>query len=375
MRHFTQLGGSMALAALAAFSAPTSSLAQTGETGGELFALRIGELLRSRGYSQVELDNLEGDSLSARGCIDNALYDLTLNREGRITERQEAGDCPPEPAREPVSDEVIIDTLYGRGYIRVSIVDNTPPTLLVNACHGEEEFQVRMNSAGDVIDTKPDGKCDLSKMPPLTADETLRILSLQGYQNIRVRNADETPYRMIACSGSREFELTVTNAANITSREASGFCEVGTEAVEFLPPRPVEEAILGGDDALEPESCQTVFDWLQYEQPITFAKESAELNDENLAVIATLAKTAKRCPMTEMLIEGHTSTSGDDAFNQTLSEQRALAVENALRDAGISTSRLTAHGFGEAYPRFTGDANADLNRRIEIHLDWDLNRS
>lgn len=79
----------------------------------------------------------------------------------------------------------------------------------------------------------------------------------------------------------------------------------------------------------------------QYEQPITFAKESAELNDENLGVIATLAKMAKRCPMTEILIEDHTSTSG----------------------------------FGEAYPRFTGDANADLNRRIEIHLDWDLSRT
>jgi outer membrane protein OmpA-like peptidoglycan-associated protein len=381
MRHFTQIGGSMALVALAVFSTPTTSLAQTGESDGELFApselfaLRIGELLRNRGYSQVELVNLDGASLSAKGCIDNALYDLTLNREGRVTERQEAGDCPPEPSREPVSDTMIIDTLYGRGYIRVSIVDNTPPTLLVNACRGDEAFQVRMDSAGDVIDTKPDGQCDLSKMTPLTADETVRILSLQGYQNIRVRNGDKTPYTMTACSGPRQFELSVTNAANITAREASGFCDVGTEEVEFLPPRPVEGTILAGDDALEPESCQMVFDWLQYEQPVTFAKESSELTDENLGLIATLAKTAKRCPMTEILVEGHTSTSGDDAFNQTLSEQRALAVQNAIGDAGISATRLKAHGFGEAYPRFTGDANADLNRRIEIHLDWDLTRS
>ncbi len=62
-------------------------------------------------------------------------------------------------------------------------------------------------------------------------------------------------------------------------------------------------------------------------------------------------------------------------MNQTLSDKRAIAVQAAFADRGISSERLTARGFGEAYPRFVTDGESNGNRRIEINLEWDLSQS
>jgi OOP family OmpA-OmpF porin len=117
-----------------------------------------------------------------------------------------------------------------------------------------------------------------------------------------------------------------------------------------------------------------VLDWLQQQKPLTFRPESANLSDNDRELIAEVVETVKRCPSAEVLIEGHTSRVGDDAFNQELSEKRALAVHQAVRDAGIGEGRLKAVGFGEAYPRVPGD-DATLNRRIEINLEWNASRA
>lgn len=43
----------------------------------------------------------------------------------------------------------------------------------------------------------------------------------------------------------------------------------------------------------------------------------------------------------------HTDSRGNDAYNMSLSQQRANAVVNYLVSKGISRSRLSARGFGE----------------------------
>lgn len=73
---------------------------------------------------------------------------------------------------------------------------------------------------------------------------------------------------------------------------------------------------------------------------------------------------------TTVLVVGHTDSTGSDAYNQKLSEQRAEAVANYLARNGVSGSRITTEGRGETEPR-ADNATADgrqLNRRVEIIL-------
>lgn len=361
--------GPLAGAALIAVAAAPLAWAQSGNVS-ENYERRLTELLRNQGYSQIEFIDREGSTLSVKACSENSAYRVTLNRGGQVLERDRTGQCADAP-RETVSEDVIIDSLYGRGYLRVNIVDRTPPTLLANACRGDRKFQVRLDDEGDILDVKETGRCNLDT-GDLEIAQIERILGLQGYSNIRMTQTDDAPYVATACNGIRQFELRVGEAAEVEQRKATGFCDMSK--VEYLPPRPIEQARLEGTEPLDPQSCQMVLDWLQQQKPLTFRPESSSLSDSDRELIAEVVTAVKRCPTAEVLIEGHTSRVGDDAFNQELSEKRALAVHQALRDAGIGEGRLKAVGFGEAYPRVPGD-DAALNRRIEVTLEWDASRA
>jgi outer membrane protein OmpA-like peptidoglycan-associated protein len=70
----------------------------------------------------------------------------------------------------------------------------------------------------------------------------------------------------------------------------------------------------------------------------------------------------------QVLIEGHTDSVGDDAYNMNLSQRRAEAVRTYLIDSGISPTRSVARGYGESRPVASNDneAGRQQNRRVEI---------
>lgn len=78
-------------------------------------------------------------------------------------------------------------------------------------------------------------------------------------------------------------------------------------------------------------------------------------------------------PGRRILIEGHTDGVGSDAYNKTLSEQRARAVRNALGERGISLERIEAVGLGETVPIASNDdeAGRQRNRRVELVFSSD----
>lgn len=69
-----------------------------------------------------------------------------------------------------------------------------------------------------------------------------------------------------------------------------------------------------------------------------------------------------------VVIEGHTDSDGDDAYNLDLSQRRAASVVAWLVDAGITAGRLEPAGKGESEPvasNSTADGKA-LNRRVDV---------
>ncbi len=76
----------------------------------------------------------------------------------------------------------------------------------------------------------------------------------------------------------------------------------------------------------------------------------------------------------QIVITGYTDSLGSDAYNQKLSERRALAVKKYMVDRGVESDRLVAEGKGEADPVVvcTDKAKPALidclkpNRRVEI---------
>jgi outer membrane protein OmpA-like peptidoglycan-associated protein len=71
-------------------------------------------------------------------------------------------------------------------------------------------------------------------------------------------------------------------------------------------------------------------------------------------------------------IEGHTDSTGTDAYNQQLSQSRAESVRNFLLEQGIPAARIpVTQGFGRTRPIAPNDsrANREKNRRVDIVIE------
>ena len=79
---------------------------------------------------------------------------------------------------------------------------------------------------------------------------------------------------------------------------------------------------------------------------------------------------ATNSPDVPMIVQGHTDRAGSESYNLGLSRRRAQAVENALNELGIDSSRLTLGAVGEtelAVPTADG-VREPRNRRVVIRL-------
>jgi outer membrane protein OmpA-like peptidoglycan-associated protein len=81
-----------------------------------------------------------------------------------------------------------------------------------------------------------------------------------------------------------------------------------------------------------------------------------------------LVRFLKENPQRNVVIEGFTDSVGSPSYNQQLSQMRSRAVIGYLESRGISRDRLTARGYGAAFPVATNQDSAgrQLNRRVEI---------
>jgi len=100
---------------------------------------------------------------------------------------------------------------------------------------------------------------------------------------------------------------------------------------------------------------------------VNFDFDQAVIKPEFFGEIETFAQFMRTYSNTNVVIEGHTDSTGTDAYNQGLSERRARAiVDRLINTHGIPAARLTAVGYGESRPLVANDtpANRANNRRI-----------
>lgn len=103
---------------------------------------------------------------------------------------------------------------------------------------------------------------------------------------------------------------------------------------------------------------------------ITFDTGRANIKPNFNAVLDDIANVMIKYPETKIEVQGHTDNVGNNADNLRLSELRAQSVRSALSSRGVSSSRITAIGFGESMPVASNDTSSgrEANRRVEIKI-------
>ena len=103
------------------------------------------------------------------------------------------------------------------------------------------------------------------------------------------------------------------------------------------------------------------------ELDVEFDFDSSASRPEHRVEVERVFEFMEKYPDTTVVIEGHTDSRGDDAYNKALSQERADKIANMLTDDfGIDGDRVKSVGVGEERPIDSNDTDEGRqnNRRV-----------
>ncbi|MDB5621970.1 MAG: OmpA family protein [Devosia sp.] len=103
---------------------------------------------------------------------------------------------------------------------------------------------------------------------------------------------------------------------------------------------------------------------------ITFATDQASVQPQFNQTLVSVALVLKKFEKTIVDVYGHTDSQGDDNYNLSLSQRRAVSVATILANQGIDQRRFFIEGKGETSPiaSNTTESGRAQNRRVEIQI-------
>lgn len=106
----------------------------------------------------------------------------------------------------------------------------------------------------------------------------------------------------------------------------------------------------------------------KYAAVVYFAVGKADLDADSQRELRWFVQQMQPYPKAMFDVQGFADSTGGEAKNAGLSQQRAEAVTNYLASQGIDPSRMVTKGFGEASPaasNVTAQGRRN-NRRVEV---------
>jgi len=103
---------------------------------------------------------------------------------------------------------------------------------------------------------------------------------------------------------------------------------------------------------------------------VTFRTDSADVNSNFYPVLRSVGLVLKEFEKTVIEISGHTDSTGNLQYNQSLSERRAASVAAYLQSQGVNNMRFIVQGFGPNRPVADNQTEngRQSNRRVELVL-------
>jgi OmpA-OmpF porin, OOP family len=183
-------------------------------------------------------------------------------------------------------------------------------------------------------------------------------------------NQNDLMYTLgLAMPLGKRYSETIAATVPVVS-EPKKIIEVANEPIKPLPMDDDKDGVLNQFDKcpntspgvkVDKDGCFEVVNL-----NINFDNNSVQIKNKYMKNIESFAKLLKQNKSLTAVIEAHTDSKGTDAYNQNLSDRRAVAVVNELKKLNIDSSRLTSRGYGESQPIASNDTEEGkaLNRRV-----------
>lgn len=106
---------------------------------------------------------------------------------------------------------------------------------------------------------------------------------------------------------------------------------------------------------------------LNFPADLTFDLNRDAVKSQFVPTLRDVGAILQEYNQTTIDVYGHADCTGTDAYNQDLSERRAMNVASVLTQGGVIRQRLAARGYGESQPRYQ-PCDAAGNRRVEVYI-------
>lgn len=163
----------------------------------------------------------------------------------------------------------------------------------------------------------------------------------------------------VSTSGSRSITPVASADYTLTAKGAGGSAEA-TARVTVNTPKPAPVASLTDEQLFEQNVKDAYFDYDKY-----------DLRPQDSAVAQADAAFLAKNPQMKVVISGHCDERGSEEYNVALGQNRAEALQKALEQDGVATSRIRVISYGKEKP-FCTEENEQCwqqNRRDHLSLD------
>lgn len=183
-----------------------------------------------------------------------------------------------------------------------------------------------------------------------------------GYIKVAVAGGSP-PYQVSWSNGYKGMEIRNLPAGTYKFVATDKFNCRAEGSVTFIAPKIIKDEFAEGLKNIEEGSAIVL-------ENIFFEFNKTDLLPESYAELNKVADFMLQERITKIEISGHTDSEGSEAYNQKLSEGRAMAVVEYIIRQGVPASSLAAVGYGEAKPIDTNatEEGRAINRRVEFLL-------
>jgi len=229
-----------------------------------------------------------------------------------------------------------------------------PITPYIGAGIGIARFSADFNAGGSLVDDE-DTKLAYQGIAGISYQITDSIALSADYRYF----ATQEPHLRSATGTNFEIDNTSHNVTvGLTLRfPAPKVMAPAPTPVAAPPPPPPPPAPAPAPAPVVPKTYLVFFDF-----------DKSDITPEAARIISQAADDAKRGNVRLIVATGHADRAGSPAYNQRLSERRAVAVKTALVRNGVADGAIqtTGKGEGENLVPTADGVREPRNRRVEI---------
>ena len=190
------------------------------------------------------------------------------------------------------------------------------------------------------------------------------------FTTVNLSNEFNVPYpnTKIKFSGKKNSIVTITDSLGQAAVDIVVSCVINDKEYKF-------DNIIYIDDTQNISSAEINLQIDLYESIIelknlNFESAKYDIKQKYYTDLNDIFGYLKQEKNINIEIAGHTDNIGEEAYNQKLSNDRALSVKSFLVQKGIDSKRIKCVGYGEQQPIADNSTEfgREKNRRIEIRI-------